>query len=87
MQSVTVHKTALSAWLSLVETGGLEAGGRDAPLVEKLRGEIDASAPSIETALSGITVEGFLNAFFGVIRPLSWNDERPAGVFRAGQRR
>jgi len=63
------HHDAKSAWLWLVEKGGLEPEGRDSELLSMLKDRLDPETGNLEEALASATVTGFLNAFFGVVAP------------------
>ena len=63
------HRTALEAWRYLRDEGGIEPDGRDVALVQMLKGRLDAHAPSLDDALEAASMEGFLNALFGVLSP------------------
>ena len=64
-----IHRDAKSAWLWLVEKGGLEPTGRDMPLLVMLQDRLDPETENLDEALANVTVTGFVNAFFGVITP------------------
>src|SRR5450756_1016613 len=62
-------RTARSAWQHLIKEGGLEIADRDQPLVQTLKNRLNPYAVSVDDALDGVSMEGFLNAFFGTITP------------------
>ena len=64
-----IHRTGLSAWNALRDTGGLDLDDRDDDLVGKLRERLDPTAPDLESALAGATVEELLSALFASIQP------------------
>ena len=64
-----IHRDSFSAWLALRDAGGLDVGDRDEDLVDKLRVQLDATAPDLESALAGATVDQFLSALFASIQP------------------
>ena len=63
------HRSALSAWRELVETGGLEPDGRDLELANGLREAFDPHAESVEKALESVTMEVFVDALFRAVEP------------------
>jgi hypothetical protein len=62
-------KTPIDAWTFLVAHGGIEVHGRDEILTEQLQTRLEPQASDIETALRGVSMEVFLNAFFGLLGP------------------
>jgi hypothetical protein len=64
-----IHRTSLSAWKALRDAGGLDMDDRDEDLVGKLKERLDATAPDLESALAGATVEELLSALFASIQP------------------
>lgn len=63
------HRNSLSAWNALCRAGGLDIDDRDDDLIGKLKERLDATAPNLESALAGATVEEFLSALFTSIQP------------------
>jgi len=61
--------TPVEAWHFLVAHGAIEVHGRDELLVEQLQTRLQPETPDIDTALRCVTMEGFLNAFFGLLGP------------------
>ena len=68
MQNV-LHQTPLSAWDYLCSAGGIELNGRDEGLDRKVHLALNPSTLSLEDALSGATMDEFLQAFFAGIHP------------------
>lgn len=64
-----IHSDPLSAWRYLCSHGGIELEVRDAGLDEELRTLLDARQPSLELALTSVTMESFVSAFFRLIQP------------------
>ena len=63
------HRSALSAWHELVETGGFEPDGRDLELADGLRQAFNGDAESVEEALASATMGAFVEALFRAIEP------------------
>ena len=64
-----IHRDSFSAWNALRLTGGVDVDDRDNDLIEKLKERLDPSAPDLERALAGATIEDFLSALFSSIQP------------------
>lgn len=64
-----VHHDPLSAWQHLCARGGLELGGRDEGLDERIRDRLNPQARSIEEALGGADMAAFVRAFFEGLHP------------------
>jgi hypothetical protein len=52
-----------------VQQGGLDIADRDQPLVEMLKCRLNPRAASVDDALETVSIEAFLNTFFGTITP------------------
>ena len=63
------HRTALSAWNELVRGGGLEPEGRDAELMDQVRGALNCEADSLEEALRSTSMKAFVETLFRAIEP------------------
>jgi hypothetical protein len=64
-----IHQTSLSAWHALSAAGGLEMDERDQDLAEMLKARLDATAPDLESAIAGASLDSFLSALFASIQP------------------
>jgi hypothetical protein len=85
-----IFDSAEAAWNFLVQHGGLEATGRDAPLIEQLterlaRGahfETEEDSPQfvLEDVLKKVSVEHLVNVLFGVLHPFVGMMRRPEEI-------
>lgn len=64
-----IYETPLSAWQSILKSGGIELQNRDKGLDNKILAYIDPTALSLEDALSNATMEAFVRAFFTSLSP------------------
>jgi hypothetical protein len=64
-----IARDALTAWTQLRSVGGIELGGRDLHLEDRLRIALRPSAPSLEQALALSSTDQLVEAFFGLLQP------------------
>ena len=67
--STPIYRDPVSAWRHLCDLGGIEPGGRDEGLDQRIQNFLDPGAPSLEGALSSSTMDAFARAFFASLHP------------------